>query len=47
MRYFLASTKAGKEETAEAMAAFVGGAAAEHRKLAEAANAGALLRETG
>ncbi len=47
MRYFLASTKAGKEETAKAMAAFVGGAAAEHRKLAEAANAGALLRETG
>ena len=46
-RYFLASTAAGRNETALAMAALVGGASAEHRKLAEAAEAGALLRETG
>ena len=46
-RYFQASTEAGKTETAKAMAALVGGAGAEHRKLAQAANAGALLRETG
>ena len=35
-RYFLASTDAGKTETAKAMAALVGGAGAEHRKLAAA-----------
>jgi len=46
-RYFLASNAAGKAETARVMAAFVGGAAAEHRKLAQAAGAGALLRPTG
>jgi len=46
-RYFQASTEAGKTETAKAMAALVGAAGAEHRKLAAAANAGALLRETG
>ncbi len=46
-RYFLASTDAGKTETAKAMAALVGGAGAEHRKLAAASGAGALLRETG
>ena len=46
-RYFLASTHAGKHETARAMAAFVGGAAAEHKKLAEAAGAGGLLRPSG
>jgi D-amino-acid dehydrogenase len=46
-RYFRASTDAGKIETAKAMAPFVGAAAAEHKKLAEAARAGALLRATG
>jgi D-amino-acid dehydrogenase len=46
-RYFQASTQKGKNETAEAMAAFVGAASAEHRKLAEEAGAGALLRATG
>jgi D-amino-acid dehydrogenase len=46
-RYFKASTVAGRSETARAMAALVGGASAEHRKLAEAAGAGALLRQTG
>ena len=46
-RYFLASSNAGKNETAMAMAAFVGGAPAEHRKLAAAANADPLLRQTG
>ncbi len=46
-RYFRASTDAGKIETAKAMAPFIGAAAAEHRKLAEAADAGALLRATG
>ncbi|HZZ62568.1 MAG TPA: FAD-binding oxidoreductase [Roseiarcus sp.] len=46
-RYFLVSSKPGRKETAKSMATFVGGAGAEHRKLAEAANAGALLRETG
>ncbi len=46
-RYFQASTQAGKTETAKAMAALVGSAGDEHRKLAEAAEAGALLRETG
>jgi len=46
-RYFQASTKAGKAETARAMAALVGGAGDEHRKLAEASGAWALLRKTG
>ena len=46
-RYFRASTHAGKIETANAMAPFIGAAAAEHRKLAEAAGAGGLLRPTG
>ena len=46
-RYFRASTEAGKTETARAMAPFVAGAGAEHRRLAEAAGASALLRETG
>ncbi len=46
-RYFRASGEEGKKETARAMAAFVGGAAGEHRKLALAAGAGGLLRETG
>jgi D-amino-acid dehydrogenase len=46
-RYFLASTTVGKNETAKAMAAFVGRAADEHRKLAADSGAGALLRETG
>jgi D-lysine oxidase len=46
-RYFQASTEAGRTETAKAMAALVGGAGAEHLKLAAAANAGALLRKTG
>ena len=46
-RYFKASTAAGRNETALAMAALVGRASAEHRKLAEAAGAGALLRQTG
>ena len=46
-RYFQASTEAGKTETARAMAALVGGAGDEHRKLAEAAGAGAFLRQTG
>jgi D-amino-acid dehydrogenase len=46
-KYFLSSSETGRQETARAMAALVGGAADAHRKLAEAANAGALLRETG
>jgi D-amino-acid dehydrogenase len=46
-RYFLASTKAGKHETARAMAPFIGAAAAEHRRLAEAAGVGRLLCATG
>ncbi len=46
-RDFRASTQAGKAETARAMAPLVGGAAAEHRRLAEAAGASALLRKTG
>ena len=46
-RYFRASNDAVKNETARAMAPLVGGAAAEHVKLAEAAGAGALLRATG
>jgi len=46
-RYFQASTETGKTETANAMAALVGGARAEHLKLAEASGVGALLRETG
>ncbi len=46
-RYFQASTPARKNETARAMAAFIGAASAEHRKLAQEAGAGALLRETG
>ncbi len=40
---FNASTAAGASETARAMAALVGAANAEHRKLAEAANAGATV----
>jgi D-amino-acid dehydrogenase len=46
-RYFLASNPAGKHATARAMAPFVGGAAREHRALAQAAGASALLRATG
>ena len=46
-RYFRASTDAGKNDTARAMAPLVGGAAAEHLKLAEEAGARALLRATG
>ena len=46
-RYFRASSAAGKTETARAMAPLVRNSATEHRKLAEAAGAGALLRETG
>src|SRR5271165_462047 len=46
-RYFLASTPANKTATAKAMAPLVFSAADEHRKLAEAAGAGALLRPTG
>jgi D-amino-acid dehydrogenase len=46
-RYFRASTAAGKTESARAMAFLVGGAADEHRKLASASGAGALIRETG
>ncbi len=46
-RYFRASTRVGKAETARAMAPFVSAAAAEHRKLAAAAGASALLRDTG
>jgi len=46
-RYFLASTRANKIETAKAMAPLVFAAADEHRKLAEAANAGGLLRAGG
>ena len=46
-RYFQASTPARKNETARAMAPFVGAASAEHRKLAQQAGVGALLRETG
>ncbi len=46
-RYFRASTDAGRIETAKAMAPFVGAAAAEHKKLAEATGAAALLRATG
>ena len=46
-RYFRASTDAGKIETAKAMASFVGGAAAEHLKFAEASGASGLLRRTG
>jgi D-amino-acid dehydrogenase len=46
-RYFRASSAAGKTETAHAMAPLVKGSATEHRKLAEAAGASAVLRETG
>jgi D-amino-acid dehydrogenase len=46
-RYFQASTPAGKAETGRAMATLVGAAGDEHRKLAQDAGAGALLRETG
>ena len=46
-RYFQASTPAGKTASAKAMAPLVFGAADEHRKLAEASGASALLRPTG
>lgn len=46
-RYFQASTPARMNETAKAMAALVGAASAEHRKFAQAAGAGALLRGGG
>jgi D-amino-acid dehydrogenase len=46
-RYFRTSSPARKNETARAMAGFVGAASAEHRRLAQEAGAGALLRETG
>jgi len=45
--YFRASTAGGKLETAKAMAALVGAAGDEHRKLAAAAGADDLLRPTG
>ncbi len=47
LRYFAASTEAGKHETAKAMAALVSGAASEHVKLAQASGASGLLRATG
>ncbi len=46
-RYFRASNDAVKNETARAMAPFLGAAAAEHVRLAEAAGARPLLRATG
>jgi len=46
-RYFRASAAAGKLETAKAMAALVGAAVEEHRKLTAAAGAGDLLRPSG
>ena len=46
-QYFQVSIRRGQNETARAMAAVVVGAPAEHRKLAAAAGAGALLRQTG
>jgi D-amino-acid dehydrogenase len=46
-RYFAASTPAGKNATARAMAPLLAAASAEHLKLAEAAGADALLRRGG
>jgi D-amino-acid dehydrogenase len=46
-RYFAASTPAGKNATARAMAPFLGQASAEHLKLAKAAGSEALLRRGG
>jgi D-amino-acid dehydrogenase len=46
-RYYAASTSAGKDATARAMAPLLARASAEHLKLAEAAGAGALLRRGG
>src|SRR5271163_2710252 len=46
-RYFAASTPAGKNATARAMAPFLAAASAEHLKLAHEAGADALLRRGG
>ena len=46
-RYFAASTPAGKNATARAMAPLLAQASAEHLKLAEAAGSDALLRRGG
>ena len=46
-RYFAASARAPRERSGRGLRALVAGAVTEHRRIAEAAGAGALLREGG